>query len=260
MNSFSFAFIALLGLISRSSSVPKEDGALPPPPESFNETIMYQKSERPHGVECATRDGTLTRNAIIGDRYRWRNFNVYIDPAYSDNEREMIHRAVRQIADAFTCITYGIWPKGGTPSGDYVHIKRNDYPSCWSYVGKRGGMQEMSMREECMYHALLVHEFLHAVGLEHEHSRFDRDDYVTIHYENVQPGLEHAFKKTSQREYDTHGVAYNQNSVMHYFRDSYSKNGQNTITSKRGGYVGMEWPSGKIQNTDVEKLKKMYRC
>lgn len=31
----------------------------------------------------------------------------------------------------------------------------------------------------------VIHELFHALGLHHEHNRMDRDDYVTIHYENM---------------------------------------------------------------------------
>lgn len=41
--------------------------------------------------------------------------------------------------------------------------------------------------DECLYfpgHA--IHEFLHALGVHHEHMRPDRNDYVTIIWENIQ--------------------------------------------------------------------------
>lgn len=39
-----------------------------------------------------------------------------------------------------------------------------------------------------MFHSIIVHELLHAVGLWHEHMRYDRDGFVKIHYENVASG------------------------------------------------------------------------
>jgi len=33
-----------------------------------------------------------------------------------------------------------------------------------------------------------THELLHALGFHHEHSRADSDDFVTINWQNIEPG------------------------------------------------------------------------
>ena len=32
------------------------------------------------------------------------------------------------------------------------------------------------------------HEFMHALGIHHEHTRMDRNDYVDINFDNIIPG------------------------------------------------------------------------
>ena len=35
-----------------------------------------------------------------------------------------------------------------------------------------------------------VHEFLHTLGFVHEHTRPDRDDFISINFDNIEPGEE----------------------------------------------------------------------
>ena len=35
-----------------------------------------------------------------------------------------------------------------------------------------------------------MHEVLHLLGFYHEHQRYDRDNSISIHEENIQPGIE----------------------------------------------------------------------
>ena len=52
-----------------------------------------------------------------------------------------------------------------------------------------GGEQIVSMEDDCMSrHGVILHEFMHAFAMHHEHSRGDRDDYVIINWDNIAPG------------------------------------------------------------------------
>lgn len=66
---------------------------------------------------------------------------------------------------------------------------------CWSFVGKFGGAQILSLEPpdekgpNCLENeGKAIHELMHALGIFHEHSRADRDMYIDIHYENIIPG------------------------------------------------------------------------
>jgi hypothetical protein len=37
--------------------------------------------------------------------------------------------------------------------------------------------------------SVAMHEFIHALGFNHEHNRPDRDKYVTINYRNISPSI-----------------------------------------------------------------------
>lgn len=66
---------------------------------------------------------------------------------------------------------------------------------CWSYVGRYGGAQIVSLQApddkgpNCLgSEGRAMHELLHALGLFHEQSRADRDKFVKIHLDNVVAG------------------------------------------------------------------------
>ncbi len=61
--------------------------------------------------------------------------------------------------------------------------------SCYSYVGRRGGKQVVSLaRSGCLYHGTVQHELLHALGFNHEQTRSDRDKHIKVLLQNVQSG------------------------------------------------------------------------
>ena len=52
-----------------------------------------------------------------------------------------------------------------------------------------GGRQEVNLDVNgCIRLGTAIHEILHAVGMNHEHQRYDRDSYIWVYYENVQAG------------------------------------------------------------------------
>ena len=56
-------------------------------------------------------------------------------------------------------------------SGNYVDVV-NYGPGCWSYVGMLGwGRQELHLEDGCFLNGIIEHEFLHALGVQHEQCR-----------------------------------------------------------------------------------------
>lgn len=65
---------------------------------------------------------------------------------------------------------------------------------CWSYVGRHGGPQIVSLQPpddtgaNCLgTDGRPIHELLHALGVFHEQSRYDRDNFVKINIDNIIP-------------------------------------------------------------------------
>lgn len=60
---------------------------------------------------------------------------------------------------------------------------------CWSFLGMTGGSQTLSLQTPaCMWSGVASHELMHALSFVHEHSRSDRDTYVTILWDNIMRG------------------------------------------------------------------------
>lgn len=133
---------------------------------------------------------------------------------------------------------------------NYVYFQ--PWIGCASYVGMVGGKQPIYLASGCTL-GNTIHEIGHAVGLWHEQSRSDRDEFVTIHYENIQGGMEHNFDKhiSDGRDYGE----YDYGSIMHYPRWAFSKNGKDTIVPLQDVEIGQR---STLSDGDIAAVETMY--
>ena len=131
-------------------------------------------------------------------------------------------------------------------------------PRCYSYVGRQGNAQDISLGSGCVYFRIVVHELGHALGFYHEHTRPDRDDYVDILYENIYDYFEPQFSKIPLGESDTLGLGYDIQSIMHYNNDFFSLDGSDTIVALDPSQtVGM---ATQLSPLDIQKANLLYNC
>ncbi|KAL6468892.1 hypothetical protein MHYP_G00224160 [Metynnis hypsauchen] len=139
---------------------------------------------------------------------------VEISPRYNETERKIIIKGLTSLYNT-TCIRF-VWRNGHR---DYLYIYPNQ--GCWSFVGRQGGRQALSLQSPgCVHHRIVQHEVLHALGFHHEQVRSDRNNHVIILEENVIPGKENNFRQIATNNLWT---PYDYNSVMHYGRYYFSK-------------------------------------
>ncbi|KMQ94050.1 astacin-like metalloendopeptidase protein [Lasius niger] len=162
-----------------------------------------------------------------------------------------------------TCVKFIPWDG---KVKDFLLIWPIMYPKgCWSFVGKFGGAQILSLEPpdekgpNCLENeGRAIHELMHALGIFHEHSRADRDTYINVHYENIIPGFRSNFNKQSP-ENATYSYEYGYDSIMHYGNYFFSVDSMKpTLTPKTPGVtIGQRKAMSK---TDCLKLNNLYGC
>jgi len=154
-----------------------------------------------------------------------------------------------------TCIRF----KPRENERDYIEFINEGFGKCYSFIGRVTGKQVLSLATGCGTHGIALHELGHALGLHHEQSRPDRDDYVTVNYDNIQKGTEINFKKYSFSQVNGLGQPYDYGSIMHYSEDAFGKwPWSTTITPKKKGVeIGQR---KHLSTLDAATINKLYNC
>uniref|UniRef100_A0A915D7Q1 Metalloendopeptidase n=1 Tax=Ditylenchus dipsaci TaxID=166011 RepID=A0A915D7Q1_9BILA len=183
----------------------------------------------------------------------WGNAKIpyAISSQYSSYSRSVIASAMQEYSK-HTCIQ---WTPRSSSDRDYVYIMPER--GCYSMVGRTGGRQTLSLGNGCIQKGIILHEMMHAVGFFHEQSRTDRDEFITIMWNNIVPGMQGQFEKYTTATVQTLGSDYDYSSIMHYGPSAFSRNGMPTIVPRRKATIGQR--SG-FSKTDSYKINTLYEC
>uniref|UniRef100_A0ACB8EYP9 Uncharacterized protein n=1 Tax=Sphaerodactylus townsendi TaxID=933632 RepID=A0ACB8EYP9_9SAUR len=174
-----------------------------------------------------------------------------ISHKYDKSSVKMIQEAFEDFAE-FTCIKFIPY----SYQRDFISIV--PLSGCFSNVGRIGGMQVVSLAPACLRKGkgVALHEFMHVLGFWHEHSRADRDKYVSISWNEILTGFEINFMKS----WNPNMLAdYDYSSVMHYGRNAFSMTGLPTIIplSSSHAILGQRW---NLSSLDIVRVNKLYKC
>jgi astacin len=198
----------------------------------------------------------------------WPNGTVHyqLSSAFTPDQKQSIEQTIAYF-NALHSQTSVHWVQR-TTQPDYVFMEPKIMGAFagQSAIGKAGGAQLFYLNfanidaRFSQRHGVILHEMGHAMGLLHEHTREDRDAYVSIHTQNIHPDYVGNFDKLVGPDFDDVGV-YDFASVMHYpmYNGSIQWGVLPTITKIGGGSFVTGSESGVMSAGDVAGLGYLYR-
>lgn len=257
------AIIGALGLLALIYVGPNFDGRM-----KQNGVVKDARSRGSASTlrnSIAATESQRHRSLSVHRNKRWKERSsgratipYYISIRYTDVERETIRSALDDLEDQTGCLKF----VEHTNQRSYIFV--GSFTSgCWSYVGKmRLQPQRINLASGCLTKGIIQHEFLHALGFEHEQNRPDRDNYVTIYENNIEEAEKYRHNFFKELKSSTLGSPYDYGSIMHYSAGAFAKTGTVTIQPK-----GISAPDSitigqrnGVSENDVKKLKLLYQC
>jgi hypothetical protein len=166
---------------------------------------------------------TKSAVALVDRSYLWPKAEIpYVVDASAGAKQALISWSVQQ----FDSTALRLRPRTAADR-DYV-VFRHLGEGCWSYLGRQGGAQDIDV-SGCAGGSI-VHELLHAAGFYHEQSRGDRDQHVSIMWDEISPEMRFNFEKRDARGQDI--GPYDYGSIMHYPSHAGSRSGNPTIVPR----------------------------
>jgi hypothetical protein len=195
------------------------------------------------------------RKAIPRDDMRWPEGIIY----YNIDDSlivvtDLIDTAMKHIESKVQCVKF----QKRKEEPDFVNLYLGE--GCSSNVGRAGGQQNLSLGPGCHYFRTVVHEIMHVTGFYHEQNRSDRDQFIEIHWENIDVKKWSQFRKFNESE-NRLLTTFDFSSVMLYGPTAFNNNSGITMSSKIAGKEVVNYSQEEgLSVNDTISIKKLYGC
>ncbi|CAF4878416.1 unnamed protein product [Rotaria sp. Silwood1] len=162
--------------------------------------------------------------------------------------------AIIIIPSLYPLLTTANPPRTQTKSNDNLVIIEGDI------IVRRNQARGVAVRDRGARwtNGIVPYQFASGYSFWHEQSRPDRDSYVRIYLENMIAGHEGDFQKLDNTQVDTQNTPYDYDSLMHYRRTEFSKNGLSTIETLQPNIkIGQRLYLSPI---DIQEIQLYYNC
>jgi len=185
-----------------------------------------------------------------------------ISSNFNKMQKDTIMRGIKEFNAAKTCVQL-VQRKSKPYLVNYVQFVKEG-TGCASALGMQGnGAQNITLPyRKCFNRGSVLHQIMHAVGLEHEHTSLARDWYIRIVWENVREDCKQGMKLIpwSHNIISNEDYKYDYESVMHYRSTVCSKNGGYTIVANDKNVDQERLGGEKLTAQDIQKISALYQC
>lgn len=206
---------------------------------------------QPEQVDALS-DSNVTLRAFGHDRAleRWPNGIIPygFDDGINSQQRTSILAAIQHYHNR-TRITF---VEAGSTDDYETRLVFRPVGGCASYVGRTAQAEQDIFVEGCPVGSI-IHELGHAIGLYHEHSRRDRDNFIRVNWDEIASGKEANFEILTANS--QHYSQYDYGSIMHYGEYFFSKSGNKTIEAPDGITIGQRQALSLL---DIASINAMY--
>uniref|UniRef100_A0A0K0DFA3 Metalloendopeptidase n=1 Tax=Angiostrongylus cantonensis TaxID=6313 RepID=A0A0K0DFA3_ANGCA len=141
---------------------------------------------------------------------QWKASIAIIPQMCSAQAARRVFRKATVLWSLDTCINF----KESSRAADRITVIAGT--GCYSFVGRTGGVQILSLGKGCEMVGIAAHEIGHALGFFHTQSRHDRDQFITLYKQNFLPGWLSQFTKQTKHTNYNYNLTYDYGSIMHY--------------------------------------------